>query len=161
MKRLLPWKRMAVAGLGLIVVSAGARVPTCCGAPSHAAIRAAADRDPRTPYRMAMREAALSWMTAVQLADDQLAEARAVLQDWDPAAPFDERGTRRRLLRSDEGGYVRQALAAIRRAGRVARTPGERWRAEEEERRWESAIGPTGFSTAPHDFLTLRGYSEK
>jgi len=92
------------------------------------------------PVPGAMREAALSWTTAVQSAEDELGEARAALRTWDAAAPFDERQTRWQLLRSDEGGYVRQALAAIRRAARLARTPAERWRADEKRRRWESAL---------------------
>ena len=140
-----PWGKIGAAVLGLLALSLGPHVPSRLGVPSHATIRAEADRPPCIPYRIAMREAALSWTTASQLADDDLVEARAALRAWDPVAPFDERQTRRQLLRSDEGGYVRQALAAIRRAVRLARTPAERVRAEEKRRRWELALS----SSAP------------
>src|SRR4051794_34595135 len=94
-----------------------------------------------------MREAALSWTTAVQLADDEQAAARRALRDGDPAAPFDDGQTRREFPKSDDGGYVRQALAAIRRAARLARNPRERGRAEARRQRWERSLRPLTISS--------------
>jgi hypothetical protein len=157
------WAKIAAAGLALVALSLGTQVPQRFGVPSQAAIRAEANRAPGIPYRVAMREAALSWTTAVRIADDELVEARAALRAWDPAAPFDERQARRQFLRSDEGGYVWQALAAIRRAARLARTPAERTRAEEKRWRWEltllSAIpGVETLVCTRRNHHPLRGY---
>src|SRR5207245_2509494 len=123
---------------------------------------------PAIPYRVAMREAALGWTTAVQIADDEQQEARDALRAWDPAAPFDGRGELRPFLQADSGGYVRQALSAIRRAARLARTPAERSRAREKRRRWElTLLSPAPLfpglqpRNAPHEFLTSGGYSSE
>lgn len=88
-----------------------------------------------------MREAAVWWHAAMQLASDEQDQAQAAIQAWDPAVPFDARETRRQCLAIDDRGYVQRALGALQNAARLASTPAEREQALCCLRLWKEAAG--------------------
>src|SRR5687768_11433029 len=122
MRLSFPWAAAGAIGACLLALPLGALTPSRFGAQTGAALQPWAVRLPSTPFQVANREAGFWWAAAIQAAADEEEEARAALHAWDPAAPFDADEARRRSLALDRGGYAARALAAVRRAGRLART---------------------------------------
>jgi hypothetical protein len=83
----------------------------------------------RRPFEAALGEARRCWTQAKIAANEE----RGTLETWDPAgmAVLDAEAWRRSTLRSDPGGYLREALAAAQRAAAMARTPDDAGRAAE------------------------------
>jgi hypothetical protein len=135
------WRRTVTGtiGLGLLALPLVAVIPSGYGAKTQEDSRLWVVRLPGTPSQIAMREAAVWWAKAIQLASEEQEAARAALHAWDSAAPFDEQNARQQALASDHGGYLERALAAVRQAEHLARTPAEKQRAERRRRDWGAA----------------------
>jgi hypothetical protein len=96
---------------------------------------------PLSLSQAALHESAFWRVRAVQLADDECDDARAVLQAWDPAATFHQQEARRQLLAGDHAGYLRRARRSAQRAAALARTTRELQHAERELREVEEGAG--------------------
>jgi hypothetical protein len=158
MRRSLQGAAYGKIALCLLTLPLVARMPSRYGAQPHTATPPWNLPWPSTTSQTAMREASAWWVEAVQLAADETDEAHVVLQTWDPNAPSDiheELVQQHRFLAADHGGYVERALAAVRRAERLAQTSAERARAERHRRIWESAAQPAASRAGrTHPFAT-------
>jgi hypothetical protein len=144
MRRSLPWTIGGTIGLGLLALPLGGLVAPRSGAQGYALTPAWAVPWPSTPYRTAMREAGLWWAQAIQFASEERDDAQAALQAWDPTAPFDAKQELGRFLASDDGGYLKRALAALRTAEHLTSAPADKKRAERCRQRWEGGAHPDG-----------------